>query len=256
MSIAEGGRPDTDEHRYELGAGAHKAASGIALTHSGRHMHKLIFHKLMVPASAISLALAVAATPVMADPPQRGNVWQGNPRDNQAPRETPRQQGPKRGTRENTRRGNEQWGGSHGEYRHPVINDGRVYAPSRRTRVYRHTLIVRPYGHWYNGYGFHRDDDDALKWLAFTAITMAIINQLSEQQERTYENAQIQATTAPVGQTIHWNDGNVSGTVTATRDGTSSDGRYCREFQQTVTIGSKSEQADGTACQQPDGTGR
>jgi triosephosphate isomerase len=30
-------------------------------------------------------------------------------------------------------------------------------------------------------------------------------------------------------------------------------GRYCREFQQTVTIGGRTEQAYGTACMQPDG---
>lgn len=30
-------------------------------------------------------------------------------------------------------------------------------------------------------------------------------------------------------------------------------GKYCREFQQTVTIGGKTETAYGTACRQPDG---
>lgn len=37
------------------------------------------------------------------------------------------------------------------------------------------------------------------------------------------------------------------------RDGTSVAGRYCREFQQTVMIGGRSESAYGTACLQPDG---
>ncbi len=61
---------------------------------------------------------------------------------------------------------------------------------------------------------------------------------------------------APVGETITWNNPNTqhSGTVTAVRDGTSSSGLYCREFQQTVRIGGKSEQAYGTACRQPDGS--
>jgi len=31
-------------------------------------------------------------------------------------------------------------------------------------------------------------------------------------------------------------------------------GRYCREFQETVTIGGQQETAYGTACRQPDGT--
>lgn len=74
--------------------------------------------------------------------------------------------------------------------------------------------------------------------------------------ERMYR-AQEQAYTAPIGETINWNNPETQnhGTITATRDGTSNvSGRYCREFQQTVTIGGKSEQAYGTACQQPDGS--
>jgi surface antigen len=61
---------------------------------------------------------------------------------------------------------------------------------------------------------------------------------------------------APVGQTIAWNnpENGHHGTVTAVRDGTSSSGEYCREFQQTVSIGGKTEDAYGTACRQPDGS--
>ena len=64
------------------------------------------------------------------------------------------------------------------------------------------------------------------------------------------------AHSAPVGETITWNnpDSGHSGTVTPIRDGTSSSGSYCREFQQTVTIGGKTEEAYGTACRQPDGS--
>jgi surface antigen len=65
-----------------------------------------------------------------------------------------------------------------------------------------------------------------------------------------------QAATAPLGQKITWNNpktGN-SGSVTAVRDGTSSTGAYCREYQQTITVGGKAEQAYGTACRQPDGS--
>ena len=32
------------------------------------------------------------------------------------------------------------------------------------------------------------------------------------------------------------------------------DGTYCREFQQTVTVGGRTEEAYGTACRQPDGS--
>ncbi|MGB5177274.1 MAG: hypothetical protein WBP44_00955 [Gammaproteobacteria bacterium] len=41
--------------------------------------------------------------------------------------------------------------------------------------------------------------------------------------------------------------------MTATREGTSSSGRYCREFQHEITIGGKGEQGYGIACRQPDG---
>ncbi|HLT76889.1 MAG TPA: RT0821/Lpp0805 family surface protein [Ferrovibrio sp.] len=70
------------------------------------------------------------------------------------------------------------------------------------------------------------------------------------------ERASQQATTAPIGQTISWRnpDSGNSGTVTPTREGTSSSGEYCREFQQSVTVGGKTEQAYGTACRQPDGS--
>ena len=69
--------------------------------------------------------------------------------------------------------------------------------------------------------------------------------------------ANAQATSAPVGAPIRWNNpqsGN-SGIVTPVRDGVdSATGAYCREFQQTVNIGGKTQQAYGTACRQPDGT--
>ena len=68
-------------------------------------------------------------------------------------------------------------------------------------------------------------------------------------------NAQSQAYSAPVGQTISWNNpqsGN-TGTFTPVRDGTAANGAYCREFQQTVNVGGQKQQAYGTACRQPDG---
>ncbi|WP_019644420.1 RT0821/Lpp0805 family surface protein [Novispirillum itersonii] len=68
--------------------------------------------------------------------------------------------------------------------------------------------------------------------------------------------AQTSAYSAPVGQPITWNNpqSGHSGYVTPTRDGTASDGSYCREFQNTVTIDGKTEHAYGTACRQSDGT--
>lgn len=64
------------------------------------------------------------------------------------------------------------------------------------------------------------------------------------------------AHSAPIGESISWNNpesGN-HGSVTPTRDGYSTAGRYCREYQQTVVVGGREEVAYGTACQQPDGS--
>jgi hypothetical protein len=137
----------------------------------------------------------------------------------------------------------------HGHYGPPPTRV--IVVPERRR--YRDVWVVRHYGHRYHGFGHYHHDHDAYRWLAFTAISVSLINALTEVQQRSYEDAQIRAAAAPIGQTIVWNNGNAAGTVTAVRDGTSSQNRYCREFQQTVTIGGNSEQAYGTACMQPDG---
>ena len=126
-----------------------------------------------------------------------------------------------------------------------------VVVPERRR--YRNVWVTRHYGHRYHGYGHYRHDNDAYQWLAFTAISVALIGALSEAQQRSYEDAQIRAAAAPIGQAIYWNDAGAAGSVTAVREGTSSQNRYCREFQQTVTVGGNTEQAYGTACRQPDG---
>jgi len=71
------------------------------------------------------------------------------------------------------------------------------------------------------------------------------------------EQAYGQAQNAPVGQTIAWDNPNTGnyGSVTPTREGTNQHtGAYCREFQQTVVIGGRQEDAYGVACRQPDGS--
>ena len=137
----------------------------------------------------------------------------------------------------------------------PIIHRGHSYnIPSHRIRRHRDIVVVRPYGHLYQGYGHYFYDDDAYKWLAFTAIAVKLLDNLNEQQQREHETAQVHATTAPIGENIYWREGNASGYVTATREGSSSSGRYCREFQHEVTIGGKREQSYGTACRQPDGS--
>jgi surface antigen len=70
------------------------------------------------------------------------------------------------------------------------------------------------------------------------------------------QQAQTKAHTAPIGEKIAWTnpESGHSGTVTPTRQGTDTSGNQCREYQSTVTIGGKTEQAYGTACRQPDGS--
>ncbi len=53
-----------------------------------------------------------------------------------------------------------------------------------------------------------------------------------------------------------WNnpDSGHSGTVTPTRTFQTASGQFCREYQQTVTIGGRTESAYGTSCRQADGS--
>lgn len=139
-------------------------------------------------------------------------------------------------------------------HRRPEFYRDRRVIVVQPERYYRGIRVYRPYGYRYPGYGFFYADLEAYRWLAFTAITLAILNNLNEEQQRLHEQAQIRATTARVGETIIWEDSGARGSVTTTRMGTSTSGRQCREFQQTVTIGGKTEQAWGTACLQPDGS--
>lgn len=62
--------------------------------------------------------------------------------------------------------------------------------------------------------------------------------------------------TSPSGQRSSWRnpDSGNSGSVTPQPPYQTSSGQYCREFQQTVNIGGRTEEAYGTACRQPDGT--
>lgn len=85
------------------------------------------------------------------------------------------------------------------------------------------------------------------------------IGRSMDQVDRMQANqAVVQAQSAPIGQQINWNNPNSGnyGTITPTRDGTSASGQYCREFQQTITVGGQTEQAYGVACHQPDGSWR
>lgn len=84
----------------------------------------------------------------------------------------------------------------------------------------------------------------------------AVGNMLDARDKRmAAESANRALETAPSGKSTAWHnpDTGNSGTVTPVRT-YQSGGAYCREYQQTVTIGGKQEQSYGTACRQPDGS--
>jgi len=62
--------------------------------------------------------------------------------------------------------------------------------------------------------------------------------------------------TTPSGQSVAWRnpDTGNNGAVTPTRTYQTASGQYCREFQQTITVGGEKQQAYGTTCRQPDGS--
>ncbi|MBL29024.1 MAG: hypothetical protein CMM50_15910 [Rhodospirillaceae bacterium] len=208
-------------------------------------------NRLLKSVAALAAAAGIlvgATTSAYAD---RGG-WKDGPRDHR------HDSGRYDRDRHDDRRGHDRdhrkrW--DHREYRH---DDRRVVVPNghwRRGngRVVVLRPVVKPHRHRHPGYGWYRTDDDAYKWLSFAAITLKLLDTLDDAAQRAHENAQIAAAQARVGDTIRWNERGASGAVTVLRDGWSSTGRYCREFQQTVTIGGRTEQAFGTACQQPDG---
>ncbi|MFC4352949.1 RT0821/Lpp0805 family surface protein [Fodinicurvata halophila] len=81
---------------------------------------------------------------------------------------------------------------------------------------------------------------------------------LDEADRQRAAQAQQQAAQAPMGEQITWNNPNSGnyGSYTPVRDGRTDDGRYCREFRETVTIDGQTETATGIACRQQDGTWR
>lgn len=214
--------------------------------------------KMHFLASVVAVSQMLAA-PAWADrddwrsdrPDNRGNGHGNNGRDNH---HDERHDGRHNGQADRHSHDNYRGDNRRGPVFVPQRSRSVYVVPPSRQRHYNNVVIVRPYGHWYDGYGHYNRDDSAFKWLAFTAITLKVLDIMSESQQRALEDAQIRAAMAPVGAPINWNNGNAYGSVTALRDGTSANGRYCREFQQQVVIGGRRETAYGSACQQPDGS--
>lgn len=70
------------------------------------------------------------------------------------------------------------------------------------------------------------------------------------------QNAQYSLEYSPSHETTKWvnPDSGNSGSLTPIKTYQTGSGEYCREYQQTVQIGGKTENAYGTACRQPDGS--
>lgn len=84
------------------------------------------------------------------------------------------------------------------------------------------------------------------------------IGQSLDCRDLEYHNgtAQNALETHRTGSTSEWvnPDSGHSGTVTPIQTYQRSDGVYCRDFEQTITVDGETELAGGTACRQPDGT--
>ncbi len=68
-------------------------------------------------------------------------------------------------------------------------------------------------------------------------------------------NAQYALEHTQTNATTSWQnpDTGNNGAITPTQTYKTAEGRYCREYNQTITVGGAQQQAYGTACRQPDG---
>jgi hypothetical protein len=126
---------------------------------------------------------------------------------------------------------------------------GRPWYWNRPAYVWGPPRYVFPPRYYYRG---RVDPWDVIVW---GVLPTAIYLSLADQQREYHQYAYNQAMAAPVGETIVWEDGGASGTIQTTRDGRAGD-QYCREFQQTITIGGEKQEGHGVACQEPDGSWR
>jgi surface antigen len=77
-------------------------------------------------------------------------------------------------------------------------------------------------------------------------------------QQRANAAASQALESVPSGQSVAWRnpDSGNNGVVTPVRTYQTSTGQYCREYNQTITIGGEKHQSFGTACREPDGSWR
>jgi surface antigen len=96
-----------------------------------------------------------------------------------------------------------------------------------------------------------------LAGVATGALLGGLAGNMLDQRDRRIaaETAQRALETAPTGQAVPWRnpDTGNSGYVTPVRTYQAAGGSYCREYQQEIVVGGKTQQGFGTACRQPDG---
>jgi len=128
-----------------------------------------------------------------------------------------------------------------------------IVIPSRR--YHDHYIRVRPFRYAYPRYRPLYYDNKFWGWLAFTVVTLQILDHLNDDQRHEHEAALYRATRAPIGKTIVWVDSDdISGSVTPVWEGSSDAGQHCREFRHEITIDERTEIAYGTACKRSDDT--
>ncbi|UEM05686.1 glycine zipper 2TM domain-containing protein [Skermanella rosea] len=96
---------------------------------------------------------------------------------------------------------------------------------------------------------------------AFGSLAGALAGQqLSRHLQGNDQTTAVQAEETAItrNEPIQWSsaDSDRRGTIEPTRTFQNPGGQTCREYQHTVYIGGRAERANGTACQQPDGSWR
>jgi surface antigen len=87
----------------------------------------------------------------------------------------------------------------------------------------------------------------------------AVGNALDQKDKEMARQAAQQAfENARTGETSAWHnpDSGNSGSITPTRTYQEPSGQYCREYEQDIIVGGKTEKSYGTACRQADGSWR
>lgn len=112
------------------------------------------------------------------------------------------------------------------------------------------------------GSAIGKGSGNAAAIMAGTLLGAVVGNQVGKSMDDVdrmrMREAEQRAYGSPLNEPIVWENprsGNY-GRITPIREGRSTGGMYCREFQSEVTINGRRENAHGTACREPDGSWR